>query len=157
MSQGMGKTEKSKIINFQKVRKQKIEERRQNTERVFFKSVLGVYCVTEGDEIREVEIIDLSDKGCAFKVPFSKDNPWPRTLEEVPLRLYFSQDTYLMIPIKIKNATPFIDGGVRYVRYGCTIDTTSSAYRAYKAFVRFIKEYSKNAKEDKGNASFFYI
>jgi hypothetical protein len=107
--------------------------------------------------MRPIELIEVSDDGCSFQVPFDPNSPWPTDLKELPIRLYFSQDTYVSVMLKIQNSKPSIDNGVRYTRYGCAIDKTVSSYPAYSGFVNFLKLYSEHAHKDMGDVSVFYL
>lgn len=149
--------EGSEIIDFSEKRAQRLDEKRRKTERIFFKQMLGIYCVTEGTDLKAVELMDVSEEGCSFQVPFDSKDPWPKDSNEVALRLYFSQDTYLPVTLKIQNSRPCIEEGVRYVRYGCAIDKGISSYEAYLLFVKFLASYSEHARRDTGKATLFYL
>jgi hypothetical protein len=151
------KETKHQVIDFQSVRTQRLEDKRRKTERIFFQNLLGMYAVGSGEEVVPLELIEVSEEGCSFKVPFSSKNPWPKTKDDVPLRMYFSQDTYLQIRVTIKNSKPYIEEGGKYIRYGCEVDKTLSSYQAYCQFVQFLKAYSEHAHQDTGKASFFYL
>lgn len=150
-------TGEPQVIDFSQVRAQKLEEKRRKTERIFFRHLLSVYSVTGGSAMHPVEIINVSEDGCAFQVPYRAENPWPNDTKDIPLRFYFSQDTYLEIRIEIVNSTPSIEDNSRYVRYGCKVDTTTGSYPAYLQFVRFLKAYSEQAHKDKGGVTLFYL
>ncbi len=146
------------VVDFNRVREKKLEEKRQNAERIFFKQILGVYCVVAGQKVHEVAIVDVSSDGISFRVPFNERNPWPTDLDkDLQLRLYFTQDTYLPVIARIQNTAQLIDEGVRYHRYGCSIDKTVSSYPAYRSFVDFLKMYAEQARQDKGDVTLFYI
>ena len=160
MSQSNGSTitgTTQQVVDFNEARVQKMEEKRRKTERIFFKHLLGVYCVSGNTQMRPIELIEVSEEGCSFQVPFDAKNPWPTDDGEIPLRLYFSQDTYIPISIKIQNARASIEDGARYMRYGCKVDQTFSSYPAYSQFVKFLKLYSEHAHKDKGDVSIFYL
>lgn len=146
-----------KVVDFSQVRSQKLEEKRRKTERILFQNLLGVFCQVEDSRIKELQLVDVSEEGCSFMVPFDTKNPWPNTSGELPIRLYFTQETYLLVRAKIVNSRPCIENGARYVRYGCTIDQTLQSYEAYRQFVRFMKAYSEQAHKDSGKDSVFYI
>jgi len=150
-------TEDQQVIDFTEVREKKISEKRRKTERIFFKHLLSVYCVTGNTEMRPIELIEVSEDGCSFQVPFDPNNPWPTTTDELPLRFYFSQDTYVLVRLKIQNSRSCIDSGKRYVRYGCSIDKNISSYPVYQQFVKFLKLYSEQAHKDMGDISVFYL
>lgn len=145
------------VIDFSEVRAQKLEEKRRKTERIFFKHLLGVYCVTGDDRVRPIEMIDVSEEGVAFQVAFENKSLQPNLGDEVPLRLYFSQDTYLPIVVKVQNARACIEQGARYMRFGCTVDTQMQSYDAFLQFVRFLSLYAEHSHRDKGNVSVFYL
>jgi len=145
------------LVDFSQVREQKIEEKRRKTERIFFKNLLAVYCVTATDAMAGVDLVDISEDGLAFQVRFDPRNPWPRDLNELPFRLYFSQDTYLEIGVVIQNSRQTIDGGARMVRYGCTIDKSWSSYATYLQFVRFLKLYAEHNHRDTGDTKIYYV
>ena len=145
------------IVDFNEVRAQKLEEKRRKTERIFFKHLLAVYSVAGNASMFPIELIDVSEEGCSFQVPFNPDKPWPNDANEVPLRLYFSQDTYLEVRVQIQNSRPSIENNARYTRFGCTVDKDTAAYSAYQQFVRFLKLYSEHAHKDKGDVTVFYL
>jgi hypothetical protein len=134
-----------------------MDEKRRKAERIFFKHLLSVYCVTGNDQMKQIEIIEVSEDGCSFQVPYDPRNPWPTTATDLPIRLYFSQDTYIPILLNVHNSKPSIDDGVRYVRFGCSVDKAMSSYPAYEQFVKFLKAYSEHAHKDKGDVSVFYL
>lgn len=154
---------RARVVDFKKVREQKLEEKRRKNERVFFKTLLGVYtAVGDGRKLKSIEINDISEDGLSFQLPHNAETPWPSNMPETlntpfPMRLYFSQDTYLEILCKIQNTTPTIMNNTRYVRYGCAVDTTTKSYEAYSQFVKFLKIYSENAHKDMGDVSVFYL
>ena len=168
MPQGQGKpgsgtnTTERQVIDFSQLRAKKLEEKRRKTERIFFKSLLSVYTVMgDGKKMLPIEIIDISEDGCSFQIPYNPNCPdesqWTVTTTDLPLRLYFSQDTYLEVTAKIANSRPSIENGARYTRYGCQVDKTSHTYPAFQQFVKFMKLYSEFARRDMGDISVFYL
>ena len=164
MSQGTGSSGKpeqenngtSEVVDFSKIREQKLDEKRRKTERIFFKQILGVYSVSE-DHMRQIELVDVSENGCAFLTPFNENDPWPAESTKMPIRIYFSQDTYISIGVEIKNSTPFIEDGIRKVRFGCEIKKDTVSYETYKLFIKFLNSYAKNAHKDNGQVSHYYL
>lgn len=148
---------KEQIVDFGEARKKKLEEKRRKTERIFFRHILGVYSVVENEKLRSIEIVDMSDDGLAFQVPFDPVDPWPKDADHVQLRLYFSQDTYLPISVNVKNSRPSINDGVRYVQYGCEVDSKTQSYEAFKQFVQFLRLYSEHSHKDNGDMTLFYV
>jgi hypothetical protein len=156
-SKNPDKNEPSQVIDFTEVRAQKLDEKRRKTERIFFKHLMGIYCVSESTELKQVELMDVSEEGLSFQIPFSSREPWPRNAKEIPLRLYFSQDTYLPVLLKIQNSRPYIENGVKYLRFGCAVDKSLSSYEAFVQFVRFMGSYSQHAHKDTGKVTLFYL
>jgi hypothetical protein len=152
-----GDTQQQQVVDFNEVRAQKLEEKRRKTERIFFKHLLSVYSVVGDSAMVPIEIIDISEDGCSFQVPYNPDKPWPTESTELPLRLYFSQDTYLEIRMQIQNSRPSIQNNARYVRFGCSVDKSIHAYKAYQQFVRFLGAYAEHSHKDLGDVSIFYL
>lgn len=161
MPQGTGNNTKNNtketIVDFNQIRIQKLEEKRRHTERIFFKHLLSVYTVAGNSSLRPIEFIEMSETGCSFQVPYDTENPWPKDIAELPLRIYFSQDTYLEIHVKIQYSRPSIEKNQRYVRFGCMVDRTLKSYEAYLQFVKFLKQYSEHCHKDTGDLSLFYL
>jgi hypothetical protein len=162
MTQGTGNsngkgTEIERVVDFNEAREQRLEEKRRRTERIFFKKLLGVYSVIEHTQMHPIELIDISESGCSFQVPYDSENIWPSKSDSIPIRLYFSQDTYLEVFLKIQNSRPSIEANQRYVRYGCTIDQEVKSYPAYQQFVRFLKLYAEHSHKDMGDVTLFYL
>ena len=158
MSSKLTKTsDKENVIDFVSARKEKIAKKKRKTERLFLKNVLDINCVSSEDIARSVEIVDISEDGCSFKVPLDVKDPWPTKRDELTLRLYFSKSTFLPISLSIKHSTPLIQNGVKYVKYGCSIDKSMSSYSTFKQFVNFLKLYSENAHIGHGKITAFYI
>jgi hypothetical protein len=165
MAQGNGKSggdvtqirEVAQVVDFEDVKQARMEEKRRKTERIFFKNLLSVYCVVGTSHMRPIEIIDVSEDGCSFQVPFDGRQPGFQNAEELTLRLYFSQDTYVPCIFRIQNARSAIVDGKRFHRYGCSVDKTVQSYPAYQQFVRFLEAYGEHAHRDKGDVSVFYL
>jgi hypothetical protein len=147
-----------KVINFSKVREAKIEERRRKYERVLFKHLLGVYCVAEGEGLKAVELVDVSEEGLSFQLPeHSKNLESINVNSEFTFRFYFSQDSYLPVVAKVQNQRNCVENGQKYIRFGCTIDKKSKSYEAYKHFVLFLSMYAETSQQDKGDLKFFFF
>lgn len=156
--------EKSQIIDFNQARTQKLDEKRRKTERIFFKSLISVYADLGQGNLKPIELIEVSEEGCSFQVPFDSADVWLKGNKGtiagdtfINVRLYFSQDTYLQLTLSVKNSRPCIDQGTRYIRYGCAIDQSLSTYGVYQQFVKFLKLYSESAHKDTGDGTVFYI
>ncbi|MFZ9594713.1 MAG: PilZ domain-containing protein [Bdellovibrionia bacterium] len=147
----------TRVVDFNEVREKKLEQKRRRTERILFRNLVAVYSVGKDSKPYPVDLIELSEDGCSFQVPLDPTSENPIKNDEIPLRIYFSQDTYLEIFVKIVNARPSIENNVRTIRYGCQVDQSIKAYQAYQLFVRFLKQYALFAHRDLGKASAFYL
>ncbi len=148
---------KHEVIDFNRVREEKMEEKRRSTERIFFTQLLGIYGVTGQEKMLSIELLDASFDGIAFKIPATAEEKIPKTLKILPIRLYFSQETYLPLEIKIQNSRPHIEDGIKYIRYGAVIDKTHGSYEAYEHFIKFMHAYSVHAHKDLGDVTLFYL
>ncbi len=162
MTQRLGKSngngiKEERVIDFNHAREQKMQEKRRKTERIFFQNLLSTYSVISQSKMHPIELIDVSEEGCSFQIPYHPENPWPTSNNSIPIRLYFSQDTYLEILVTIHNSRDSIENNARFIRFGCTVDVGVKSYLAYQQFVRFLKLYSENAHKDKGDISVFYL
>jgi hypothetical protein len=152
-----GGDSQEQVIDFSEIRAQKLEEKRRTTERIFFKQLLSVYSVIGTNTMCPIEFIELSEDGCSFQIPYNAEKPWPKDTNDIPLRIYFSQDTYLEVRVKIANSRPSIENNQRYVRFGCAVDKTIKSFGAYQQFVRFLKMYSEHSHKDMGDVTVFYL
>lgn len=155
--QGDLSQEDGQVIDFTRAKENRMAEKRRANERVFFRNLLSVFSLVSPEKMTPIDMIEVSEDGCSFQVPFNPDAVWPNSMKNIPIRLYFSQDTYLEIHVKIQNSKPSIDQQNRYVRYGCAVDQTTQSYAAYRLFVQFLKVYSEQAHKDLGNISVFYL
>lgn len=145
------------VVDFEQERTKRLNEKQRKYERVFFKQLMSVYSVLDGSKMKPIDLVDVSEEGLGFQVPFDSKNPWPQDLKEMQIRLYLSQDTYLPLVIRIQNSRQAIEDGTRYLRYGCAVDQGTASYPVFQQFVRFLKLYSEQAHKDMGEVSLFYV
>jgi hypothetical protein len=145
------------VINLNEIREQRLEEKRRKTERVFMNQFLGVYCMTGNNSMHQIEVVDVSEEGLGFQVPFNADKPFPITDKNFPIRLYFNQESFLQVYVTIHNSRPVVQNGTRYTRYGCGVDQSTSTFAAYQAFVKFLQIYGEVAQKDNGDVNVFFV
>ncbi len=151
-------TKEGQVINFDEARKARIEERRRKYERVLFKHVLGAYGVAEGEGLKAVELVDLSTEGLSFQLPHgSKNLGAVKAGHEMVFRIYFSEQSYIPIGVKIQNQRPYIEEGCAYERFGCAVDKTMQSYETYRLFVEFLRKYAETAHQDSGDMKIFFF
>lgn len=148
-------SDNTKVVQFETARKEKQNFIKREYERVLFQRLLGCYTVVESVGLRSIELMDISKSGCSFKVPakefhFAVD-------EELDMRLYFSNSTFLPCRVQIRRKLDAIENGLPYVQYGCTFDSSLSTFPALEKFIDFIAAYSESAKEDKGDLKIWYL
>ena len=156
------RNDKGQVIDFNKVRTAKIEEKRRRFERVMFKSMLGAYCVAEkegqADSLRAVELIDLSKEGLSFQLPANSKNTDSFSVgQSVIFRVYFTEDTFLLVSVKIVNSKSTIEEHQHHIRFGCVVDKTLFSYDAYSFFVSFLSKYAEGAQTDSGELKLHYF
>ncbi len=152
-----GGAKDDQVVDFTAVREKRLDDKRKNTERIFFRDLLSVYSVTGHSKMLPVELIDVSEDGCAFQIPYDPNNLWPNQDDGVPIRLYFSREMYMEIFVRIQNSRHSIEGNHRFLRFGCSVDKGTQSYPAYQQFVKFLKLYSEQAHKDTGDMTLFYL
>lgn len=139
------------VIDLKNFRNKKAEEKKRKTERIFFHQLMGTYSVMPAGKLLPIEIIDVSEEGLGIQVPFHSERAWPTETTNIPLRFYLSPESFMEVLVDIKNSKPTIEGGSRYVRYGCTVQKEQRSFAAWKQFVGFLKVYSEVSERDSGN------
>ena len=145
----------SKVVSMSDVRKVKQDNLRREYERVLFNKILGCYAVLERVGLKAIEMYDISKTGCSFKVP-TTEAPFELG-EEVDLRFYFTNSTFLPCRITVKNVVQLEENGLIFWRMGGTFDREVSTYPAIEKFVDFIDAYGLAAKQDKGETKIWYL
>jgi hypothetical protein len=146
------------VINLEQFRSRKSEEKKRKTERIFFHNLVGVYGIVQPGKMVPVGLIDVSEGGLAIQVPYPTENStadrmWPRDSVNLPIRLYFSPDSFMEVIVDVKNSHPTVENGSKYMRYGCEVQTEQRAYDAWKNFVSFLRSYTDVSERDSGNIS----
>jgi hypothetical protein len=155
---GNSKDGSAEVISFTKARDAKIEEKRRKYERVVFKHILGAYCVSEGQGLKAIELVDLSAEGLSFQLPATSKNLDGIAVEaEMIFRLYITPDTFFPVQVKILNKRAAIENGETYYRFGCSVDSTLSSYQIYKCFVEFLEKYASGCQQDQSDMKFFFF
>ncbi len=87
----------SKVINFEEKRRDSIEKRKRNFERVLFTEFLGSYAEIDDNGTKYgVNLVDISREGCMFQVPFAQfSNHRFKDGEDITVRVYFTKEDFL--------------------------------------------------------------
>ena len=145
----------SKLIEFSKAQDAKQADMRRAYERVLFDKVLGCYTVVEKLGLKPIEINDISKSGLSFTLA-SHDGIYS-VKEEVDMRLYFSNDTYLQAKMQVIRVKKIKKTFHTEWEYGCQFDNQLKSYKAIEKFVDFIQTYSQFAKKDDGDHNILYF
>ena len=143
------------LLSFSSVRKEKIEEKRRNYERVMFRDILNVYTTVENSGLQPIELIDISRGGLLFQIPKSSDFECKEG-DELSFRMYFASESFLPIRAKVVRVVDAIEDGISFSRYGCRIDTGLSSYEALDHFVQFISKCAEHGHEDHESLKIYY-
>lgn len=143
--------DENEVINLEQFRNRKAEEKKRKTERIFFHHLVGVYSLVNSGKMVPIELVDVSDDGLAVQIPYQSEKTWPVDSNNIPIRLYFSAESFMEIVVDVKNSRQTIEGGERYLRYGCAIQTEHRSFEAWKSFVNFLKTYADVSERDGGN------
>lgn len=148
-----------KVLDFLSKRKEKIETKRRNFERILFQNFLGAYTVLDNNGTNyPIEFIDISHQGCLFQVPYnsSRQKPYKKG-EELTLRMYFTQDSYIPVIVSIKRFQEHQDSdGQTYARYGCEFDQSTTAFNAMRSFIDFLYKFAEHSSVDRGDQRVFF-
>lgn len=150
----------SKVISFEEKRKDSIEKRKRNFERVLFTEFLGSYAEIDDNGTKySVNLIDISRTGCMFQVPFAEYSKHRfKENEEITVRVYFTKDDFLPVVIKVKHGAEYIDEkGDAYLRYGGEFDTSIPSFQAFKPFIEFIYKFAEFSCVDKGESKVYFL
>ena len=160
MAQDNNRKDSGNVLNFMEKRKESIEKKRRNFERVMIQNILGVYTVVDsGGSIYPVSLVDISQEGCMLQVPWSdkKDTPFEKN-KEITLRFYFTKQSYVPAVIKIKHAKEHVDkDGKTYMRYGTIFDKGISSFEALRSFIDFLYKFAEFSTVDHGENKVFFL
>lgn len=148
-----------KVLDFKLKREEIIEKKRRNFERIVFENFLGAYTViNQNGSIYPVTLVDISREGCLFQVPWNvkKDKKFDKT-EEITMRLYFSNKSYIPVVINIKYGKEHLEDGETYMRYGCEFDQSYPSFQALEHFVNFLYSFAEHSAVDKGDEKVYFL
>ncbi|MCM2279701.1 MAG: PilZ domain-containing protein [Oligoflexia bacterium] len=154
----MGKKKENsgtRIVSLTEARAKRVAKERRDFERFFLGEMTQVFCVTETGDLFPIEIVELSQAGCSFRVPFESADKvnLDNTGRFVQLRFYMSRDTYLPVAVKVTNTNPMLEQGFKYVRFGCGVEKELSSYQAYRQLVLFMDAFAKASRRESRKAA----
>jgi hypothetical protein len=152
-------TPTQRVIDLTQVRAQRNLDNRRTVERYFLHHMIDAVCEFDAGTQVPIEIVEVSEAGCSFRIPTSKSATLPRdaqgALRPIRAKFYFSRDSYLLVGLEVINSTPDIAGGGHTIRFGCKIDETFASTDAYRQFVRFLEAFCAAASRDTKQVSAF--
>ena len=144
-----------KVLCFASKKKESAEQKRRNFERIVFQNFLGAYSVLDKNGvIYPVVLVDISKGGCLFQVPWDAGSDVRfETGTETTLRMYFTQESYIPIVVKVKRSEEYYDDSRRasFMRYGCEFDRSLKSFKALKSFIEFMDNFAEHSVNDKGD------
>ena len=141
------------VVDFTSVRAQRSLDNRRTFERFFMQHIVDAYCeLAGGREMVPLELVEVSETGCSYRIPSEKTSVLPRdttgAILPIQMRLYFSKDSYLRIGMFVVNQARDIAHHGNSTRFGCRVDETFASSEAYRGFVRFMEQFSNHAARD---------
>ena len=152
--------EEEKLLDFCEKRKENIEKKRRNFERILFNNTIGAYSVVdEHGMIYPVQLVDISRDGCLFQIPWNGNaiNKFEND-KEFTMRMYFTRDSYVPVVVTIRHGTEVLDTDrQRYMQYGCEFDKSMSSFEAMESFIEFLYKFAEHSAIDKGDSKVFFL
>lgn len=153
----------AKLFNFLEKRQELVDKKRRKFERVMFDNFLGCFSVIDNNgTMFEISLNDISQDGMQFQIPWTgkqKDKGKFQVGQELNIRFYFTQTSYIPASVTIRYESEGIDGknGAKCLRYGAKIDSSTSSYQALQSFIQFIYQFAKHSVEDKGDRKVYFL
>lgn len=151
---------KNKLLDFVGKRKENIENKRREFERVLFNNVLGAYSVIDKNgAIYPVDLIDISHDGCMFQIFTKKgDDAHYADNSEVTIRLYFTKKSFIPVSVNVKHSSEYVDhNGSLFFRYGCEFDKSLPSFSALRSFIDFMYKFAEHSTIDKNDSKYYFL
>jgi hypothetical protein len=149
-----------KVVDFNEIRKQSIEQKRRSFERVVFQEFLGVYTVVDDSGSNyPIKLVDISRDGLQFQIPFSPKakNQFAQDTEWT-IKLFFTKGTYVPAVVTVRHTSKYNDeNGEVWLRLGCEFDKNLPSFKAVSSFVEFIYQYAEFSVLDKGESKVYFL
>lgn len=148
-----------KVLDFIEKRKENVEAKRRNFERILFQNFLGAYSVIDqGGVIFPISLVDVSHDGCLFEVPWnaSRDSKFEEGLE-ISMRMYFTKASYVPVVVNVKYGREHIGkDGNTYMQYGCEFDQSLPSFQVMNNFIDFMYSFAEHSAIDRGDQKVFF-
>jgi hypothetical protein len=155
-----GSMSDEKLLDFVSKRKENIEEKRRNFERIMFRNFLGAYTVLDnGDAVYPVDLVDISYDGCLFQIPWNVKNDSKYPVDtEITFRMYFTRDSYIPVVAKVKYGKEHVGkDNLTYMHYGCEFDRSMTSFDALQSFIDFLYKFAEHSSLDRGDSRMMFL
>lgn len=137
----------SSVTDMTERRQEVLKEERRLVRRTILSEFIGAYAVIPEQGLAKVAIYDISEQGMAVDMETANGNF--REGEEVALRIYLSQDTFMPFVARVYNVRHIPEEGV--YRHGVAFMKESINNDALHHFISFLESVSASLKTDKGD------
>lgn len=148
------------MLDFSEKRKENIEKKRRQFERLLFNNFLGAYTVVDqGGSIYPVSLVDISREGCLFQVPWNveKDTKFENGFE-ITMRMYFTKNSFIPVVMNVKYSREYVDeDGQVYMQYGSEFDKSMPSFQAVESFIDFMYKFAEHSSLDKGSHKVYFL
>ena len=148
------------IVDLGKKRKENLEAKTRQVERIFFRELIGCYSSIEnGDKIFPVEILDISETGCLIEIPQSSGGLKHFELHSiVNLRLYFTPKSFIDLDARIVRSEEELNSkDVKVYKFGAQFKQYSKNYDVFKTFIDFLKKFAEHSNVDNYSKKVFFL
>lgn len=140
----------AEIIDFSAKRKETVEKKKRQYERIFFDELIACYSAIEShDQTLPVKVLDISKSGCRLEVSRnSVDESFPLG-SEMTLRLYFTKKSFISVVAKVVRNDDFTNlKGLNVAEYGLEFDQSLPGHRVLESFVEFVGKFAEYSRID---------
>lgn len=141
------KPSKHSVLDMTERRQEVIKEERRLVRRTILSEFIGAYAVLPEQGLAKVSIFDISDQGMAIDLDSAMGHF--REGEEIAMRIYLSNDTFMPFIVRVYNFREVPEEGV--VRHGVAFLKETMNNDALQYFVRFLESVSASLKTDSGD------
>lgn len=135
------------VLDMTERREAALTAERRSVKRTILTEFIGGFAVIPQQGLQKISIYDISESGLAFDLKLNEGQF--RVGEEVAVRIYFSQTSYIPVSVKVANIRSIEDEGV--VRFGANFVTGSFNQDAMYHLVKFVEKVGTSLHTDKGD------
>lgn len=140
-------TDNQAVLDMTERRQEVLTEERRLVRRTILSEFIGAYAVVPEQGLAKVALYDISEQGMAVDLESALGQF--REGEEVALRIYLSQDTFMPFVARVYNCRHIPEEGV--YRHGVAFLKDTINNDALSHFIQFLESVSASLKTDKGD------